>query len=91
MSAYDDIVLKLKALNLKRICNRFFTTKHPDLVVEIYNATSFLDKDATFKERLYCVLHNITEIQYCPVCGNKRPFHGRSYSWCSDKCRNNSP
>jgi hypothetical protein len=63
-------------------------------------ATSFLPSTATYTERIYCFLNNITTPVYCknPQCSNKVIFPSnarkidRIYrTFCSTKCSNNSP
>lgn len=59
------------------------------LIQEVIKLTSFLDDyDVDLNERIYCVMHNITEVVKCKYCNNKASF-GRInvgyYNICSNK------
>jgi ribosomal protein L37AE/L43A len=42
----------------------------------------------SLRERVFCILNNITETPKCVECSNKSKFHGDSYtSFCSKECR----
>lgn len=68
--------------------------KKRDLVFlynDIRNNTSFLDEEASMKERIFYIKNNFTEIQNCPYCGiKKRRYRGNKKSLtstCNDiKC-----
>lgn len=56
----------------------------------IYELTSFLPKDITLLERIYCIINDITERKKCLTCDNFTTFNKtikRGYNnYCSSKC-----
>lgn len=54
----------------------------------LINETQFLPDSATLSERLYCWVHNITELQLCPICGKPKIFNKYNkgyFATCGDK------
>ena len=62
-----------------------------ELVSSIYDQTQkFLPEDASLRERIFCLYHNLTERPLCPVCKtNKLRFNDEKFRYaygCSQKC-----
>ncbi|CAB4129655.1 hypothetical protein UFOVP116_71 [uncultured Caudovirales phage] len=56
---------------------------------EISNCTSFLPPDATYLQRFYHILNNISSIPLCPQCNMQTHWYGsgnRYNTYCSKKC-----
>jgi len=68
--------------------DRFTKNKiYPDVM----EYTKGLPENATMSERLYCILHNLSERPKCPVCGKPRPYEKQTQEYgtsCGDSaCR----
>ncbi len=70
----------------KRQLTQYIKKNYRNQYNEIINLTSFLDTAATFSERIYCILNDITERQTCKICGNEVKFWGTYAVHCSQKC-----
>lgn len=82
--------LKEKLKDVKTPHNFARGKKNQDTVNEIIRLTSFLDDDAPFSERFYCIMNDITEKPICSVC-KERPlkFKNKKYDkYCSASCSN---
>lgn len=64
--------------------------KHPQLLTQIIDATSFLPGSVKINERLYCIINNITQQVKCQQCGNPvtmRKTGKMQYpTYCSREC-----
>lgn len=67
--------------------------KNNQLLEIIFSMTSFLSKNATFKERVYCIKNNISNRVLCLHCNiNFVPFiKGKYQLCCSSKCAQSLP
>lgn len=54
----------------KKWFNKFKFTPYWDLIIE---ETVFLG-GVSFAERVYCIAHDITEVQYCSICNERSSF-----------------
>lgn len=67
---------------------------HDDIYRQIFDETAFLG-ECSFAERLYCVVHNVTEKKTCQVCNQKNvgfQGFGKGYrDYCSLYCATQSP
>lgn len=65
-----------------------FWNNNINIINDIKKYTAFLgDSDDNFKERIYCIFNNITEIPLCEVCGNKSKYTYNMYQrTCSMAC-----
>jgi len=89
-------------MNLLKYCQNLHKTKKSfafiyqikkdNMLKLIIDKTSFLDKNVPVSHRVYCILHNITEIPKCE-CGEQLKFNQYSEGFrefCSVKCSSNS-
>lgn len=88
-----NVLLNMKPGNFRGLIN-----KNPELYYNILNETKFLDSfNPSFKERIYCIRHDIKEVLICPVCKTKKlSFDDKNSpkykSTCGDsKCFSNLP
>jgi hypothetical protein len=60
---------------------------------EILSLTPWIEDTSrkSLKERVYCILNNITEIPKCSVCSNKVKFSGTYSITCSQSCGIKNP
>lgn len=69
---------------------RYLKNNYPDVYNGIWVYTSFLPKDATIPQRIYCIYYDIQDEPKCKICGsNDIKFF--SWDWgyretCSTKC-----
>lgn len=79
--------------NRKRITLQKLASYDSQLLDALYKLTSFLPENASYRERKYCILNNISEQPICEVCGkNPLKFLGDRYAYgCCAKCAHNSP
>lgn len=54
-----------------------------DTIVE---ATSFLDPTSSLRDRLFCILHDITTKPTCKMCDKQVKIDTRHYTYCSNEC-----
>lgn len=47
-----------------------------DCYNEIMKSTSFLDKNSSFNERVFCILNDVTELRKCKYCIEKVKYRG---------------
>lgn len=75
---------KLNPNATRTVANNLFL----DQMVKQY--TSFLPETTTLRERLYCIVNNITTLQLCPVCGTQLKIKSTGkleyFSYCSREC-----
>jgi len=62
----------LNSVKLKR--RWFIKNGYETFYNEIFKRTTFLSKDSSIGERIYCILHNIKKILKCKKCKQKRTF-----------------
>jgi hypothetical protein len=57
---------------------------------KILKHTSFLNLETKMTERIYCILNNIQELKFCPICNSNRILFGTFSTGynktCSKKC-----
>ena len=97
---YKEISLFLENLNIGKSKREIFLKNHyPDILNEILKATKFLnetnkdDREITFAERVFCILHNIHERPKCIQCGSYVMFakdRGCYREFCSQTCSRKS-
>lgn len=85
----DFIELQLEEFDTTALFKHVFH-KHPREYKQIINSTLFLGDSKRFVERLYCILHDITEQPVCKYCGIKKVRFRRidtGYStFCGGRC-----
>lgn len=73
--------------NLRYFSENTTKNKHQELYQYILDNTKFLSKDASFKERKYCITNNIKAIPYCQICGKLLKFNVSKYDkTCCYEC-----
>lgn len=82
-------ILDANKLQHRYFVNNFIEHEYQQILL----LTDFLSNTVTLKERIYCILNNITDIKICPVCNNnvvkfKNTTIGYN-TYCSTKCRSN--
>lgn len=94
-----DKLYKLNILTQKGVNPKFkVLIKKHQLLEELYTHTNFLSKDATERERIYCILNGICEMPVClgQHCNNRVRFildgkkRNEYYQYCSLACSNKS-
>lgn len=73
-------------LNGKIVLSKVRLFKCGPLYQKLYKLTSFLPINVLFKERIYCIYHDINFIKVCPKCGEKLKFS--SFINGYKKCKN---
>lgn len=88
MYNFKEILLDSNGRLNKRLCNESkYKIEEKYILNEIFNITSFLDKfNPILRERIYCVLNNINQINKCIICNNKCKFITNSKSKYSNLC-----
>jgi hypothetical protein len=83
--ALKNKIVIMKSHYTKCWSNAIRQSKNKDIVKEIYEATSFFNtsKNESFKNRVLLILEDITEIKYCPYCGNEQKFKGTYIGYCN--------
>ncbi len=83
-----NVILKSGKIN----CNSHkLINSNPKLKDWIWNLTQFVinDEPASVRERVFCVINNITELQVCAKCNKPTRFvNGYYQPYCSRKCGN---
>ena len=92
----QEITDALSAVNVFKTRLAIYVKNHmPNLYKAVLDNTSFLDENATFAERLYCIRHGISERPICPVCKtNVLKFKtdvGKYAGSCSTSCSRKNP
>jgi rubredoxin len=92
----DNLILKEEFFNflnsLKNLSNQkqISILKEKGYLSNLFYYTSFLLKEATFSERIYCILNNIDSTVLCKHCNvNKVNFKNNSsgyFEYCSNSC-----
>lgn len=87
-SELNEILSKIKT-HKKRLMI-YIKNHHPEVYNSIFEQTQFLDKTATFAERIYCIKNNLYHRPICPVCHvNEVSFakdKGKYRTACSQHC-----
>jgi len=99
---YEELKVRLRQDNIltnkgqinKKAQHLLSMSNRATLLLEVNNATSFLDKSSTdtLRIRLYCILNDITELPTCKVCGGPVTFKGKGgfNSYCANSKENGS-
>jgi virulence-associated protein VapD len=77
----------------KGVFSTLIFKKNVEYVKLLKEKTSFLDENASYVERIYVYLNNITEKVKCLNCSNVTKYVGFTQGYrefCSSKCSNNS-
>jgi hypothetical protein len=86
----DILVKKIKELKNKHPYNYNRTLEFRKIEPIIFEFTKKLDLDnPTLTERIYCLVHNFSEVPTCLECGGKVSYI-RGSKYCSIKCSANS-
>ena len=89
----EEIISELAKITVFKTKLQVFIKNHHEKLFEaIMSNTAFLDDNATFQERLYCIKHNVTSKMLCPIC-KLRPLAFKTDTCeyrhhCSVRCAN---
>lgn len=79
----DGIFCKQFLAQHKKLFEKTAKIKYKDVYEYIINHTQFLDDTYNFSDRKYCILHDITELPKCIVCGKPTRLYKKC---CCDEC-----
>lgn len=73
---------------INKQAQRMLTSKYQDLLADILQLTNFLEYEADIRDRIFCIMNNVTAQPRCRVCGAITKFNKQKNRF-NQYCPNN--